>query len=195
MSEWPEEEGRLPEDGESMTSWEYLRTPETLRVQELHYGVCRVARDSPTPRHQRLVFKLARALSAFVEPTRRGEIFFAPLDVILDETRGLIVQPDLFFVSAAQSHIVSDKVWGAPEVVVEVLSPSLRIGNRNDRVRWFAEYGVCELWLVHQLSNEIEVLQFAGGTIASQTRVGGHDHVPSRYFADFPQTLDDIAAS
>ena len=44
-------------------------------------------------------------------------------------------------------------------MVLEVMSPNPRIGDLQERVRWFAQYGVRECWLVHQLTREIEVLQ------------------------------------
>ena len=72
-----------------------------------------------------------------------------------------MLQPDLFFVSKAREHIVTDRVWGAPDMVLEVLSPNPRIGDLDQRIDWFASYGVRECWLVHQLTRQIEVLQLA----------------------------------
>lgn len=161
MSERPSVLGELPGDGAVLTTAEYLRTAESLRVQELRYGTLYVA-DSPSPKHQQLLFDLAVLLKVFVAQNRLGTIWIAPLDVILDAPRALIVQPDLFFISQRRQHIVTDHVWGAPDMVLEVLSPHPRIGELDQRIRWFAEYGVRECWLVHQLSKEVEVLQLSG---------------------------------
>ena len=161
MSERPSVLGELPGDGAVLTTAEYLRTAESLRVQELRYGTLHVA-ESPSPMHQQLLFDLAVLLKVFVTKNRLGTIWIAPLDVILDAPRALIVQPDLFFISRQRQHIVTDHVWGAPDMVLEVLSPHPRIGDLNERIGWFAQYGVRECWLVHQLSKEVEVLQLSG---------------------------------
>lgn len=82
--------------------------------------------------------------------------------------RHLVVQPDLIVVANARLRIVSDRVWGAPDLVVEVVSPHPRIGTLDERLGWFAEYGVREYWLVHQIWGQIEVVQFDGGQIAQR---------------------------
>jgi Uma2 family endonuclease len=105
-----------------MTTAEYLKMPETVRPQELANGLLRVA-DSPTPHHQRAVLDLARALDGHVRECGLGEIWLSPLDVILDYDAALVVQPDLFFVSSERSWIVAERVRGAPDLVIEVLSP------------------------------------------------------------------------
>ncbi|MDO8677841.1 MAG: Uma2 family endonuclease [Acidobacteriota bacterium] len=163
MSERPSTFGELPGDGTVLTTAEYLRTAESLRVQELVYGTLYVA-DSPSPKHQQLLFDLAVLLKVFVQQNKLGTIWIAPLDVILDAAQALIVQPDLFFISKQRQHIVTDHVWGAPDMVLEVLSPHPRIGDLEQRIGWFAKYGVRECWLVHQLSKEIEILQLTGTT-------------------------------
>lgn len=158
MSEQPSMFGLLPDDGAILTTNEYLQTAESLRVQELLYGTLHVA-ESPTPRHQNLLLELAILMRVFVRQERLGTVWIAPLDVILDPARALILQPDLFFVSNARQHIVTDRVWGAPDLVVEVLSPNPRIGATEDRIHLFAQYGVRECWLIHQLTSEIEVVE------------------------------------
>jgi Uma2 family endonuclease len=94
--------------------------------------------ESPLPRHQAVVFDLGLALAEHVRERRLGEVWLAPLDVILDAERSLIIQPDLFFVSNERGHIMRDRVRGAPDLVVEVLSPNPRIGKLGERIEWFA---------------------------------------------------------
>jgi Uma2 family endonuclease len=181
----------LPHDGERMSTMRYLYSGETLRVQELHYGIVHVA-ESPTPRHQRLAFRLAQALSAKVEADELGEVFIAPLDVVLDQARDLVVQPDVFFVSKAQAHIVTDRVWGAPDLVVEVLSPRPRIGSLEQRIAWFAGYGVRECWLVHQMARQIEILRFDAGAVTTPRLFGQRDQVTSGVIPGLDIRLIDL---
>jgi Uma2 family endonuclease len=139
----------------TMTTPEYLQTPETVRPSELAYGVLRVA-DAPSIAHQRMVGDLFLALTAFVRERRLGEVLLAPTDVVLDFDRALVVQPDLVFVSSGRSHIAADRVYGPPDLVIEVLSPHARVGRVDEQVGWFAQYGVRECWLV-----DLQPLQMA----------------------------------
>lgn len=158
MSERPSVWGELPPDGSVLTTAEYLQTAQSLRINELIYGKLMVVEESPLFRHQDLLLELAVLLRVFVGQYKLGTVCIAPQDVILDPARALIVQPDLMFISNDRQHIISDHIWGAPDLVIEVMSPKPRIGKLEDRVRYFAQYGVKECWLVHQLSREIEVL-------------------------------------
>src|SRR5262249_46820514 len=124
-----------------MTTAEYFQTPETVLPRELAHGVLRVA-DSPTASHQRVVRDLVITLEKFVRERQLGEVLPAPLDVVLDYDRGLVVQPDLVFISRGRAHLVTDRLHGPPDLVVEVLSPHPRIGSLEERVGWFAAAGV-----------------------------------------------------
>ena len=152
-----------------MTTVEYFRTPETVVPQELIFGELRVA-ESPTVFHQRVVRELVMNLAPFVRDRRLGELLFAPMDVVLDFDRDLVVQPDVLFVSSDRAHIVSDKVYGVPDLVIEVLSPSPRIGRLSERLGWFAQYGVRECWLARLPDKQVSVLAMTkDGVVAEAT--------------------------
>jgi Uma2 family endonuclease len=174
-----------------MTTADYLRTPESLVPTELIYGKLRVA-ESPLPRHQAVVLDLGVALVAHVQERRLGQIWIAPLDVILDAERALIVQPDLFFISNERSDILKDRVRGAPDLVVEVLSPNPRIGKLGERIGWFQKYGVRECWLLHQLEQRIEVLNFSGSNVIERASFGDKAAIRSRVLPEFDRTLGSM---
>ncbi len=191
MSERPSVYGQLPSDGDILTTAEYLQTAESLRVQELVFGTMRVA-ESPSPRHQDLLLEIAVLLRVFVGQHRLGSIWIAPLDVILDARRALVVQPDLFYISNQRRDIITDRIWGAPDMVLEVMSPNPRIGDLQERVGWFCEYGVRECWLVHQLTRDIEVLQLERHGVSSRRTFRGLEHIESSvlpFFAIAPEVL------
>src|SRR5262249_8537059 len=150
-----------------MTTNEYLNTPETVLPAELAYGVLRVA-ESPVVRHQRVVRDLTILLTAFTRERGLGEVLPAPMDVVLHRDRHLVVQPDVLFVAAERQAIVGDRIEGAPDLVIEVLSPRPRIGLVEEKVTWFARYGVRECWLVDLNRRQIAVLTFADGRVASR---------------------------
>jgi Uma2 family endonuclease len=191
MSERPAVWGELPPDGTVLTTAEYLQTAESMRVQELIFGTLHVA-DSPSFRHQNLLLELAVLMRVFVGQHRLGTVCIAPLDVILDPSRALIVQPDLFYVSRARQDILTDRVWGAPDLVVEVMSPHPRIGKLDDRIAYFSQYGVRECWLMHQLTRTIEVLQLTKYGVAARQTFNGVERIQSTvlpYFGLSPEVL------
>lgn len=88
----------------------------------------------------------------------------SPIDVILDRDRALVLQPDLIFVSTARLDICRDRIWGAPDLVIEVLSASNRSYDCTTKVRWYREYGVREYWMVDPDRCRFEVLDLPAGT-------------------------------
>lgn len=172
----------------TMTTTDYLRTPEMLTPHELIYGELRVA-EAPTVRHQRLVGDLYKALDEHVHAAGLGEVILAPVDVILDARQHLIVQPDLVFVSNARASMVHDCIWGAPDLVVEVLSPRPRIGDLDERVAWFAQYGVAEAWLVHQSDQRVYVLEFRRSQPAKRHVFDRRDPIQSTVLPEFGRSL------
>ncbi|MEQ1757181.1 MAG: Uma2 family endonuclease [Vicinamibacterales bacterium] len=144
---------------------DYLASEETNRPQELAFGILREP-PAPSFSHQVVVGHLFKRLSAHVERHALGVVATSPVDVVLDAARALIVQPDLLYVAAARRAICTDRVWGAPDLVVEVLSDG---NNRHDRVTkvgWYREYGVRECWLVDLRASEITVIGLTAGGAA-----------------------------
>ena len=177
-----------------MTVDDYFRTPVTVLPTELVFGVLRAA-EAPTPRHQSAVGALFLALDRHVRERDLGRMWLAPLDVVLDERRALIVQPDLLFISNEREWIVKDRVRGAPDLVIEVLSPQPRIGATRERVGWFAEYGVRECWLVHQDRRDVEVIEFASAEEQGRRSFGQRDPIASAVLPDFRDSLASLLES
>lgn len=138
-----------------------------------------------------LAFEIAVAIRAHVKPRGLGKVWVAPLDVILDHDRAIVLQPDVVYVSHERLDIVTDKLRGAPDLVVEVLSPLPRIGTLAERVDCFARHGIRECWLVHQPTRSIDVLTFEGGRIAHRAAVAASEPVPSRVLPEFQFRLED----
>jgi len=142
-----------------MTTWEYLDTEETNKRRELTYGM---VREPPAPFfcHQSVVLKVARMLCDHVEPRGLGRVGIAPIDVILDRDRALVVQPDVLFVAAERESIIRDQVWGAPDLVVEVLSAGTVARDRHEKLGWYRQYGVRECWLIDLHREAVVIVDF-----------------------------------
>ena len=148
-----------------LTTVEYLSTPETALPRELAYGVLRAA-DAPTVGRQRLLGDLFCAMVPFVRDRDLGEVLLAPVDVVLDAVRALVVQPDIVFVSNERAAVVTDRIEGAPDLMVEVLAPRPRVGSVEERVEWAARYGVRECWLVSLPHRQVVRLELGDGAVA-----------------------------
>ncbi len=128
-----------------LTYEDLLKTPDDLNRYEIIDGELIV---SPAPRisHQRAAFNLASMLRLYVLEHRLGEVFIAPLDIKLTEHD--IVEPDILFVSDSRRSIVEDAfITAAPDLVVEVLSPSSRNRDRGPKMALYERSGVSEYWL------------------------------------------------
>jgi Uma2 family endonuclease len=166
-----------------MTTAEYLQTPESTLPNELVFGQLRVA-EAPSTSHQRVVRELLLVLAQETSAHGAGEVLCAPLDVVLDFAANLVVQPDLVFVSKNRDDIVRDRIYGPPDVAIEVLSPHPRIGQLDERIGWFARYGVRECWLADQIEKRIVVLKLSRRRgVVGRTAFGGTERVVSDVLA------------
>jgi len=116
---------------------------------------------SPFRDHQRVVLDLAFAIRCHMEAsTLAGELYIAPFDVHLSEYD--VLCPDLCFFSGERLHLLSDRgAEGAPDLAIEVLSPSTARRDRKVKREIYARHGVKELWLVHTDAETIEVFDFS----------------------------------
>lgn len=149
---------------------DYLTLPDEPRGEVLE-GVF-VVTPAPTTRHQRVVGDLYFAFETWLRANPGvGEAFVAPLDVILRAERpAVVLQPDVVFVSAARAGIVQDWIHGAPDLVVEVVSPSSARRDAISKRDLYARYGIREFWLVWPTERRVDVLTFGEGGKAGPVR-------------------------
>lgn len=142
----------------------YLDTEETLERSELWGGF--VVRDAASPlfAHQIATTRLTVLLDRAARDARAGVVCVSPIDVVLDRDNAIVVQPDIVFVSHARRTIIRDRVEGAPDLVVEVISASTARRDRGAKLRLHERYGVRECWLVTPDEWTIEVIELAPGT-------------------------------
>jgi Uma2 family endonuclease len=90
----------------------------------------------------------------------------APLDVIL--SRAVVVQPDLIFIAEARrTKLIQDRIVGAPDLLVEILSPSTSQRDLNQKRKLYAQHGVQEYWIVDPGDNTIEVQRLQGNIFST----------------------------
>jgi Uma2 family endonuclease len=154
-----------------VTLTDYFRWPEDTRHRELVFGMVREP-PSPFAPHQRIQVRVTVLLDTDVRAHRLGTVLAAPMDVVLDRQRALVVQPDVMFISTERFGIIQDRVWGAPDLVVEIASVSSRQYDRGEKLEWYRTYGVRECWFVDPEAASVTVVDCAGGGDTTRVAVG-----------------------
>ena len=132
------------------TVQDYLSWPDDVRCELIHGQVYDM---TPTPSldHQEVVGALYAALRDESARGRHGgggscRVFVAPVDVVL--SRDTVVQPDVVVVCDPAKTADRQRVQGAPDLVVEVLSPSTSIKDRREKRALYEAHGVPEYLIV-----------------------------------------------
>ncbi len=148
-----------------ITHDDLLKMPEDNLPREIIDGELIVS-PTPSAQHQRIVVRLVRMIGAFLDEHPVGEVLVAPLDTILASDQ--VVQPDLLYVSNERAGIVERWVFGAPDLVIEVISETSR---RRDEVRkreLYEQFGVSEYWIVDPDARSVKTYRRGAS--------GGYEH-------------------
>jgi Uma2 family endonuclease len=147
---------------DAMTYEELLTYPNDGVRREIHDGRLVVA-ASPHWRHQLVINRFAFDLELHVRTFATGGIVLTfPLDVRL--TPHNVYQPDIVYISPARRPILRDTmpVEGAPDIVVEVLSPSTRDFDQREKAEIYARAGILEFWVIDPAFLIVEVFVLDG---------------------------------
>jgi Uma2 family endonuclease len=152
---------------------DYDQLPDQPR-HELVFGRLYVT-PSPFPRHQVVSEVLGQLLDRIADAAD-GLLLRAPLDVVLADHS--VVQPDLLYFSAARLPSVDQRIEAAPDLVVEILSPSTARFDRTKKRNLYAFSGVKEYWVVDQERRQVEFLINAAGSFVAVAPVTGRYRSP-----------------
>ena len=183
-----------PSQGE-WTYEDYKRLPDDGPRYEIIGGVLYMT-PAPGFDHQYIVGELFAILRAFIRKHQLGLVLVAPFEVRLPDVAP-VVQPDLLFIAAERKPLPGDQAFsGAPDLVVEVLSPST---TRTDRVVKFSAYeraGVGEYWLVNPSARTAEVYALSeDGIYELHGEFSASGTVTSRVLSGLAFPLDDLFPS
>ena len=176
-----------------LTFEEFCQLPESVLPHELIDGELRMP-AAPNWRHQRILWHVARRLGSYVEDLFLGYIVMSPIDVVLDRDRPLVLQPDLVYISRARASIIRDKIYGAPDLTVEIFSGSGALFDRTEKAALYAKYGVREYWLVDPEAEVIEVRRLEAHGYETVGRFGRGDALRSTLFPGLHLPIDPIFA-
>jgi Uma2 family endonuclease len=157
---------------------DYATLPNDGRQYEIVNGVLYMA-PSPSTEHQKIAGRFFYYLFTHVELAGLGSVLSAPTDVVLSPID--VFQPDvLVILNAGLEKIKELQVIGAPDLVVEVASPSTSTHDRNKKYHVYAEAGVTEYWIADPGTRTVELLVLEGDDYHSLGVFRGQAILPSR---------------
>lgn len=166
-----------------------LPESETKRYELLEGELVMV--PSPTTYHQRISVRLQYILEGFVQKRGLGFVYAAPCDVVLSEET--VVQPDIFFISKEHSQIVKEEnIQGAPDLIIEILSPATHERDRTYKRTLYAKYGSKEYWLTDPEGQTIEVLTLSETGFNTVGVYGKADVLKSPLLSNLEINLSEI---
>lgn len=152
---------------------------------------------APLVPHQRVVGTIYQAIANFLDAAPAlGEVFIAPLDVVLRAERpATVLQPDVLFISAAREDIIRGGVHGAPDLAVEVVSPGSARTDGVVKCALYAAHGVREYWLVWPEEARIDVfVPGEGGSYGPPRELGGGDRLETPLLPGFSLEVSRVFA-
>ncbi|OAT86437.1 Uma2 family endonuclease [Desulfotomaculum copahuensis] len=140
--------------GGGFTYEDYCRLQDSRRYELIGGELYLV--PSPSVPHQHVSLRLSWRLAEHVEKHDLGIVLSAPIDVFL--TLHDVVQPDILFISRERSDIITEaNIQGAPDMMVEILSPATSLRDRTVKKDLYARHGVKEMWIIHPLAQTLEI--------------------------------------
>ena len=167
---------------------DYMKLPEGSKYQLLNGNI--VEMPSPTEIHQAIIFHLSYLLAGFLIKNPIGIARFAPLDVILDEEN--VLQPDLLFIANENKHIIKERIEGAPDFVVDVLSPTTAYYDWEEKMEIYAKFGVKEYWIINPHKQYIELYDLKEGKFEKREKLVYTGLVKSKVIKEFEFELKEI---
>jgi Uma2 family endonuclease len=184
-----------PASSVKFTYEDLLHFPDDGKRREIIDGELYVT-PSPNTKHQAASMNLSGMLWTYLRERPIGRVFAAPFDTIFSEFD--VVEPDLLYISREHLNVLTEKhVRGAPDLVVEILSPGTRKTDEIIKRKLYERFGVSEYWVVDPELDSIKIYRLAEGAfrrvaeLASETA----DSLTTPLLPGFSVPLTEIFAS
>ena len=139
---------------------EYYRLDDEQRYEVIDGDL--LMAPAPDTWHQDWCRELCHIIDRHVQRHQLGKVFFAPVDLVLDAHN--TVQPDLIFISTAKAGIIERRgIFGVPDLLVELISPSSVRRDRYMKKDLYARFGVQEYWIGDPANKALEILTLTEG--------------------------------
>ncbi|MCA9137714.1 MAG: Uma2 family endonuclease [Planctomycetales bacterium] len=170
-----------------LTYSDYVCFPDNGKRHEI-IGGDHYMNPVPCTYHQYVSRRLQFQLYSKIELAELGCVIYAPVDVQLTESD--IVQPDIVVVLKNNRIITPTKVKGAPEHLIEILSPSTETNDKSLKRNLYERTGVGEYWIVDPFEQTITQLVLENGCYVQKEREG--NRVAVTYLPDVDVDLDQV---
>ena len=171
---------------------EYLLWKFEERVELLKGKLFKMS--APSIDHQRVSRKLSTKIDNYLEG-KRCEVFSAPFDVVLKNPNGednTVLQPDLCVVCDPEKLADGKRCYGAPDWVLEIVSPSNVEKELSKKMHIYEEAGVAEYWVLRPEEKELDIFVLQdNGYIGLKPRFAGEVVSPQK-FPDLQINLSEI---
>jgi Uma2 family endonuclease len=181
-----------PEQG-SWTYADYAVFTGDERCYEIMNGFLYMT-PVPSWSHQEVVLEIATHLRSYIQPRKLGGVFVAPVDVEL--APNMVFQPDVVvLLKAGRDKLRSNHIVGAPDLVIEVVSPDSAVYDRHDKNVAYAQAGVPEYWIVDPSSRTVELLALEGEKYRVAGVFQGKAVLPSKVLPGFNVAVEKFFES
>ncbi|MDQ7823360.1 MAG: Uma2 family endonuclease [Candidatus Eremiobacteraeota bacterium] len=173
-----------------LTYEDYLSLPNDRNRYEIHEGEL-VMTPAPGTAHQMISRNLSFILFTHSRTHSLGTVLYAPVDVILSATS--IAQPDIIYVSQGKKAIITGRaIEGAPDLVVEVLSPATLRYDRVAKLQLYARHGVTNYWIVSPEERTLEEYVLQGESYALTQKLSEAAEFRPALFPGFSVLLSQV---
>lgn len=181
-----------PQDGDwTIADYMKLENPPGFRYELIEGHL--LMSPSPNYYHQSALGVLYELMSAFVRRQRLGVVLIAPFDVVLRDDDETAVQPDMLFIGKDRQAIIREThVQGAPDLLVEVLSPRREGIDREKKFRKYSDAGVREYWILDPKQRTIDVWVRRGESLVLLSQFGAGTKATSEVVAGFAASVDEV---
>ncbi len=168
---------------------DYLNTPEGGKFQLIAGEI--IEMTSPSLYHQEVLLNLVSEFRNFLLKNKIGKVFVAPSDVYFSETE--VYQPDIIILlNESFSKMKENKIEGAPDLVVEVLSPSTAYYDLKHKKSIYEKHGVREYWVVDPIDKTVEIFENQNGKFHSTGELSKTDTAKSLLLTTLEIELENI---
>lgn len=166
---------------------DYLQLSDDKRYEIIDGELFMV--PSPNEAHQNILGYIFNCIFNYIRKDKLGSVYCAPFDVVFSEED--IVQPDIIFVSNKNKKIITkNNIQGAPDLLIEILSPGTSKRDLGIKKKLYIKNGVHEYWIVDPVQETVEVFNLKAGAFLGRSYRTGAPGQASRLSSSVIQGFD-----